>query len=510
LSTAEHISVLPGYALAAELEGAVDERTLEIIDHRRRTAVVRRRGWLVRRALLVADVVGLMLAFLVSWIVTGQRTAGGVPLQLEIDLFLLTIPLWVVAAKIYGLYDRDEERTDHSTVDDVVGVFHLVTVGTFVMFAVTELSPSVTIDFHRLLWFWAVAVWAIPLARVTVRSAARRHVSYQQNTVIVGAGDVGQLVAKKLLQHPEYGINLLGFVDRQPKARRADLEQLKLLGPPERLPAIIRLLDVERIVIAFSGDSHEETVDLIRELKDLDVQIDIVPRFFDVVAPGMQVHSVEGLPLLGMPSLRLARSSRLLKRTMDFTLAAASLLCLAPLMALVALAIKLDSRGPVFFRQVRMGFGGRTFRIWKFRTMSVDAEERKAEVIHLNKHLAGDSRMFKIPDDPRITRVGGFLRRTSLDELPQLFNVLVGQMSLVGPRPLILDEDQHVQDWARKRLDLKPGMTGLWQVLGRSEIPFEEMVKLDYMYVTGWSVKTDLQLIARTIPVAFGRRKGAC
>jgi exopolysaccharide biosynthesis polyprenyl glycosylphosphotransferase len=510
LSTAEHLSVLPGSALAAELGSVVDKRTLEIIDHRRRTAVVRRRGWLVRRALLVADVVGLLIAFLVSAAVAQGRTAGGLPLQVELELFLLTVPAWVVVAKVYGLYDRDEERTDHSTVDDVVGVFHLVTVGTWVLFAASRLTPAPSIDLQRLVWFWLLAIAAVPPVRATARMLARRHVSYQQNTVIVGAGEVGQLVARKVLQHPEYGINLLGFVDRQPKRRRPDLDQLKVLGPPERLPAIIRLLDVERIVIAFSGDSHEETVDLIRELKDLDVQIDIVPRFFDVVGPGMQVHSVEGLPLLGMPPLRLARSSRLLKRTMDFTLAAASLLCLAPLMGLVAVAIKLDSRGPVFFRQVRMGFGSRTFRIWKFRTMSVDAEERKAEVIHLNKHLAGDSRMFKIPDDPRITRVGGFLRRTSLDELPQLFNVLVGQMSLVGPRPLILDEDQHVHDWARKRLDLKPGMTGLWQVLGRSEIRFEEMVKLDYMYVTGWSVKTDLQLIARTVPVAFGRRKGAC
>jgi lipopolysaccharide/colanic/teichoic acid biosynthesis glycosyltransferase len=164
----------------------------------------------------------------------------------------------------------------------------------------------------------------------------------------------------------------------------------------------------------------------------------------------------------------------------------------------------------VFFRQVRMGYGNRTFRIWKFRTMTPDADERKGEVVHLNKHLAADARMFKIPDDPRVTRLGRVLRKTSIDELPQLFNVLLGQMSLVGPRPLILAEDRHVQDWARKRLDLKPGITGLWQVLGRSDIPFDEMVKLDYMYVTGWSLKTDLQLVARTIPAVVGRRNGAC
>jgi exopolysaccharide biosynthesis polyprenyl glycosylphosphotransferase len=283
-----------------------------------------------------------------------------------------------------------------------------------------------------------------------------------------------------------------------------------VLGPPEHLPSIVQMFDVERVVVAFSSDSHEETIELIRELKDLDVQIDIVPRFFDVFGSGIAVHSVEGVPLIGLPPLRLARSSRLVKRALDVIGSAAALVLLGPVFLVAALAIKLDSRGPVFFRQVRMGSGDRTFRIWKFRTMSVDADARKHEVAHLNAHARnGDARMFKIPDDPRVTRVGRVLRCTSIDELPQLFNVLAGQMSLVGPRPLILDEDQHVHDWGRRRLDLKPGMTGLWQVLGRSDIPFEEMLKLDYLYVTAWSLRNDLQLIGRTIPAVLGRRKGS-
>lgn len=510
MSALDRVAVLPGYALAAELEDVVDETTLRIMDHRRRTATVRRRGWLVRRALLAADLVGLLAAFLLAELLA-HGAEGGLPLLLATNLFLLTIPVWVVVAKIYGLYDHDEERTDHSTVDDVVGVFHLVTVGTWLFFAGTELTRVAHLDLHRLIAFWALAVGAVTLSRATARTLARRHVSYIQNTIIVGAGDVGQLIAKKLTQHHEYGINVVGFVDRSPKEQRPDLEHLRLLGPPERLPSIVRLFDVERVVIAFSADSSDDTLDLIRRLKDLDVQIDIVPRFFDVVGPGMEVHSVEGVTLLGLPPLRLSRSSRLLKRVLDLIVSASALVCLAPVLAVIAAAIKLDSGGHVFFRQVRMGTRNRTFRIWKFRTMTADADARKAEVVYLNAHAqaGGDPRMFKIPDDPRVTRVGRFLRRTSMDELPQLFNVLAGQMSLVGPRPLILDEDQHVHDWARKRLDLKPGMTGLWQVLGRSEIPFDEMVKLDYMYVTGWSLRTDLELIARTIPVAFGRRKGS-
>jgi len=211
---------------------------------------------------------------------------------------------------------------------------------------------------------------------------------------------------------------------------------------------------------------------LVRSLEDLNVQIDIVPRLFEFVEPGLEIHTVGGLPLIGLPPLRLSRSSRPLKRTTDLALTLPALAVLAPVFALLALLIKLDSPGPVLFRQVRMGAAGRTFRIFKFRSMYVDADERKHEVAHLNRHLApgGDPRMFKIVGDPRVTRVGRRLRRFSLDELPQLLNVLAGQMSLVGPRPLILDEDQHVERWARQRMNLKPGVTGLWQVLGRSEI----------------------------------------
>jgi lipopolysaccharide/colanic/teichoic acid biosynthesis glycosyltransferase len=193
---------------------------------------------------------------------------------------------------------------------------------------------------------------------------------------------------------------------------------------------------------------------------------------------------------------------------MDLALSIAGLVLLAPLFAVVAVWIKLDSKGPVFFRQLRMGSGDRTFEIYKFRTMALDADERKHEYADLNKHVGGDPRMFKIPNDPRVTRSGKWLRRFSIDELPQLLNVVRGEMSLVGPRPLILEEDQHVVDWRRRRLNLKPGVTGLWQVLGRDDIPFEEMVRLDYVYVTTWSLLNDLKLIIRTFPALI--RSRAC
>jgi exopolysaccharide biosynthesis polyprenyl glycosylphosphotransferase len=508
MSVTDQTPLLQSLQLHEELQTTVDDRTLQILDRRRRTAVVKRRGWLVRRMLLTADVVGLVSALLLAELLAPARdSADTYSPRLEILAFLLTVPAWVVITKLYGLYDRDDERANHSTADDFGGVFHMVTVCTWLVIVITYLSGVAHPTAQKLVVFWAVAIAFISVARAGARALARRNVAYVQNTVIVGAGDVGQLFAKKVLNHPEYGINLVGFVDAEPKERRKDLEHVALLGDTGRLPAIVRVLDVERVIVAFSNDSHEETLELLRSVEDLDVQIDIVPRLFEFVGAGTEIHTVEGLPLLGLPPLRLSRSSRLLKRATDLALTIPALVVLAPLFALLALMIKIDSPGPVFFRQVRMGAAGHTFRIFKFRSMHADADERKHEFAHLNRHLApgGDPRMFKIVDDPRVTRVGRLLRRFSLDELPQLLNVLIGEMSLVGPRPLILDEDQHVERWARQRLNLKPGVTGPWQVLGRSEIPFAEMVRLDYLYVTRWSLMTDLRLMALTIPALCRR-----
>jgi exopolysaccharide biosynthesis polyprenyl glycosylphosphotransferase len=468
---------------------------------------LRRRGWLVRRALLAADICGLLLAFLLAEIAIGFGTGGGPSDRLgaviEVLLFVATIPGWIAVARLYHLYDRDEKRTNHGTTDDLVGVLHVITVGAWLFLVGAWLTRLAQPPFTKVVWFWAFAILFVTLARTLARAFCRRHSSYRQNTIIVGAGEVGQLVAHKILHHPEYGINLLGFVDSAPKQRRDDLGEVMLLGDPAELPTIVEGLDVERVIVAFSGDPHDETLELVRSLKDHWIQIDIVPRLFEIVGPSADIYTVEGLPLVGLPPFRLSRTSRILKRAFDSCVSLTLLALTSPLFAATALAIKLTSPGPIFFRQVRMGTTDEVFRIYKFRTMAADAEERKAELSHLNKHARkdGDPRMFKIRDDPRVTPVGRVLRRHLIDELPQLINVLKGEMSLVGPRPLILDEDRHVDGWARRRLDLKPGMTGLWQVLGRSDIPFDEMVKLDYLYVTTWSLWGDVCLIFRTLPI---------
>ena len=455
----------------------------------------------MRRLLLFADLAGLTAAFVFAMAVVPAAAASDkVGMQWELALFVASLPLWVVLARIHGLYDRDEERSDHSTVDDIFGVFQVVTIGTWSFLALTFLLGLPHPTIHRLVVFWLTAVAVVPVLRAASRTVGRRLDGYVQNVIIVGSGEVARLVENKIRQHPEYRLSVVGFVDRDGGASLNGSGQVELLGDTDDLPVLIEQHSAHRVVIAFCADSHEHTLEVIRQLQDSHVQIDIVPRMFEVVGTNAQLHTIEGIPLVGLPALRLSASSRFLKRSLDLIGAIAGLLLLSPVFAVLALLIKLDSRGPVFFRQVRMGAGEQPFRVFKFRTMVNDAERRKNEVAHLNMHVNDDPRMFKIPNDPRITRVGAFLRRTRMDELPQLLNVIKGEMSLVGPRPLILAEDQYVERWARRRLELKPGMTGLWQVLGASDIPFDEMTKLDYMYVTNWSLREDLRLIMLTVP----------
>jgi exopolysaccharide biosynthesis polyprenyl glycosylphosphotransferase len=356
--------------------------------------------------------------------------------------------------------------------------------------------------------FWLLAIGLVPLFRAGARAIGRRQASYVQNVIVVGSGSVAHMLTDKIDKHPEYGLRVIGYVDRDDFAVANGNGKNPLIGTTDDLPRLVSEHSVHRVVIAFSTDSHDQTLDVIRSMQDSDVQIDIVPRMFEVLGTNAQLHTIEGVPLVGLPIPRLSGSSRLLKRSLDLTAATVGLVLLAPVFVAVAVLIKLDSRGPIFFRQVRMGAGERPFRVFKFRTMVADAEALKTNVAHLNMHNGVDSRMFKVPDDPRITRLGKLLRRWRIDELPQLLNVVSGSMSIVGPRPLILDEDQHVERWARRRLDLKPGITGLWQVLGASDIPFDEMTKLDYLYVTNWSLREDLRLIILTLP-ALTRARSA-
>jgi exopolysaccharide biosynthesis polyprenyl glycosylphosphotransferase len=261
------------------------------------------------------------------------------------------------------------------------------------------------------------------------------------------------------------------------------------------LRGVVSELRLDRVIIAPATTDASGVTDLIRIAKSAGVRVSVLPRMFEVVGSAVEFDDVDGLTMLGVRPFGLSRSSRALKRAFDLVVTGLGVLAVAPILAVIALAIRLDSKGPILFRQVRVGRDGRHFSIFKFRSMVVDAEEQKERLRQYNE--VGDG-MFKLAGDPRVTRVGSILRRTSLDEMPQLLNVLRGEMSLVGPRPLVTDEDAQVHGMDRSRLHLTPGMTGPWQVLG-SRVPMQEMVGIDYLYVASWSLWADLKLLLRTV-----------
>ncbi len=464
----------------------------------------RRPGWMIVATLAVTDAGGLTLCFLIATILGHVTTSQRGTLML---IFVSSLPVWLLAFRASGFYSGDSARLNHSTLDEAAGVARVIALCAALFLVLLWAFEPNSFEIRVLFTFWALGAVVVPTLRGAARIPLRRDPGLRHRTVIVGAGTVGQLLGKKLLQHPEYGVDLLGFVDSLPMERREDLQHLVLLGGPSDLSTLVVSLDIDRVIFAFSNDSHEGLAEAIRLLTTYDVQVDIVPRLFDVIPLGVAGNTIEGIPLISLPRLRLSPLALFSKRCFDLVVTAVLLILLAPVLGLIAALIKLDSRGPVFFRQTRMGTNEATFVIFKFRTMISDAEQLKQQLVHLNRHASpgGDPRMFKVAGDPRVTRVGYVLRALSLDELPQLLNVILGEMSLIGPRPLILDEDRHVQTWGRRRLALKPGMTGLWQVSGRSSIPFEEMVKLDYLYVTNWSLPEDCRILLHTLPLVFGR-----
>jgi len=495
-------------------EGAVGLALPDCLRPRSEAGSARGRAWVIHRLLLVADVVGLSFAFVLAQglFAPAGSTQDVVSPGLEALVFALTLPMWVVIAHTAGLYGRGAQRADHSTVDDFVGVFAVITVGAWLFATFVSLTHTVTPGTLRMVAFWVMAIGFVVLARAIARAAARRIPRFWQNTVIVGAGDVGQLIARKLQQHPEYAIRLVGFVDDQPRAPRSDLGDLCLLGPPDRLPDLVERFDIDRVIIAYSLDSHEDVLKLIHKLKARSVQIDLVPRLFEAVGPRVEMHTVEALPLIGLPPARLSPSARVVKRSLDIALATVALALTSPLFAFIAWRVKRDSPGPVFFRQTRLGLSMKEFTALKFRTMSVGVDQQQhREYIRAtmsSQASAGSNGLYKLDRKSDITSCGRWLRKTSLDELPQLINVLRGDMSLVGPRPCIPYETENFAPHHFERFLVPAGITGLWQVAARASASFGEALDMDVAYARSWSLGLDLRLLFRT-PFSVARQKAA-
>ena len=453
--------------------------------------VVRRRDALYRRLLALGDVIAAASALALGMLVLSQDDKLS-------PLLFAAIPLVVLVSKVIGLYDRDEHLLSKSTLDEAPALFQVATLYTLLIW----LSEPVFMAEHSLGRDQVLGLWGLLFVLMLVGRQLARQVALAmaepERCLVLGDAVAADRVRKKLDSSSTINATVVGrmpLVGGVPAAKD-DL----VLGDIERLGVVLADHDIHRVIIAPRTADSEHLLDTIRLAKAMGVKVSVLPRMFEVVGSSVRFDDVQGLTLLGVPHFGLTHSSQLLKRGMDLAGSAAALLLLAPLMVAIALAVKLTSSGPAFFRQTRIGREGRAFEMLKFRTMIEHADERKGELNYMNE---ADG-LFKIADDPRLTRVGRFLRRLSLDELPQLLNVLRGDMSLVGPRPLVADDDRLVEGWHRRRLDVPPGMTGVWQVLGASRVPLDEMVTIDYLYAANWSLWLDLKIVLMT-PAALWR-----
>ncbi len=449
------------------------------------------------RLLAFADVISIVLSMVVA---VGLLSAGG--RHLDISHLAVTVgvmlPVWFVIAYVAGLYNLADLKINHSLVDDIGKVAIAVTAWSWLLLvARTALSVGPTAMAGPIL-LWTLAMPAMLISRVVVRAISRRRGRGRQPVALIGEWLEVRALRQRIERHPEWGLDVSAEIDFGN-------------GFPVEIGEMAEALEVSgvgRVMIVGGGEGLSERTRLAHELIERGLMIDIVTGGPETLYSNAALHDLEGLPVLSVRSTRMRPLDLHMKRAFDILASSIGLILAAPVLAWAAIRIKRDSPGPVFFRQVRCGLDGEEFELLKLRTMVDGAHEMRSALRESTADSGNDDVLFKLEDDPRITRFGRVLRKWSIDELPQLWNVFVGDMSMVGPRPLVFDEALQATDLFRARTQVKPGIAGPWQAYGRSAIPFSEMIKLDYSYVVGWSMSEDLRLLLQT-SVAVARTRGA-
>ena len=417
---------------------------------------------------------------------------------------LLAVPLIVLYAKATGRYDHDDLVLRKSTLDEIPALLSLAAAYALT-WSLIALLAGVRAASGEPIIVWAATSGLLVVLRIAARAAAQRSAP-RERVLIVGGSRARDSLARCISDDPGAHADVVGFLPLEDERR----ERRAWVGPSRRrrslcfddLPAAVSEQAIDRVLLIPTSGDGELMLDAVQRTIGLGIKVSIVPRLFEVIGSAVEFDSVGGTTVLGVRPGGLTRSSKAVKRTLDIVGALIGILALAPLGLVIALRIKLDAPGPVFFRQARVGRDGQAFSMIKFRSMVHDAEAQRTALQARNETRG----LFKLSADPRVTRVGQWLRRTSIDELPQLLNVLHGEMSLVGPRPLVLDEDRLVEGRHRARLALTPGMTGPWQILGPRRPPLDEMVKIDYLYAANWSLWGDVKIVLRTFAHMLRRR----
>ncbi len=418
------------------------------------------------------------------------------------DAYLLYIVVYPLALQIHnrgsGLYRVTRGRP---WLEEVTIIVNGVANATIIVMALSFILQPTAFSRLMMMYLAVLSVVLLASARVVqriIQANLRAQGIGVENVLLLGASDVGQAVLRTMLARKDLGYKPVGYLDDDPERGNVNIGRVRGLGEISRLEAVLYEEKVDLVVITLKWEHHDRILALVNICQRRAVDVRVVPDVFQLNMRQVQVENLDGIPLLGLNGAQPLRGgSRLVKRAIDIGLIAFASPVLLPLFLLVALAIRLEGGGPIFYAQPRVGENGKVFAMIKFRSMIPDADKYRK---HLVETLQLDPRHPKIVDDPRITRVGKILRRTSIDELPNLINVLRGQMSLVGPRPPTPDEVELYEPWHLQRLQSLPGMTGLWQISGRSDVPFEEMCLLDIYYIENWSIKLDAQILMMTLP----------
>ena len=440
----------------------------------------------------------LALAYVVRYRLQWFR---GISYYHPLSAYAVFAPLLTVLMLLTFWADRVyERRRRRPWVNQVYRIINATAKSMVVILAITFIAQP--LEYSRLLLIEAgvIAIVLLGCSRIVhdrVWRILRTHGAGPDRVIIAGAGEAGRTVMRTIVARPQLGYEIVGFVDDNPEKGQHDMGRLRALGSISNLPALIESEAVDEVIITLPWMYHRKIMGIVRECQRREVDARIVPDLFQMSLSQVDVDDLGGVPLIGVREVGFGRGALLVKRAMDVVGAVAGLVLGAPVLTLIGLAIRVDSPGPIVFRQTRVGINGRLFEMYKFRSMREGAE---AELEELLQHNESDGPIFKMRADPRTTRIGRLLRRTSLDELPQLLNVLRGEMSLVGPRPPLPAEVEEYASWHRQRLAVPPGITGLWQVSGRSLLSFDEAVLLDVHYIENWSLWLDIQILLRTIP----------
>jgi exopolysaccharide biosynthesis polyprenyl glycosylphosphotransferase len=455
---------------------------------------------------ILMGILGILAAYLIRFFSNLPLFENNVtPSSIHYSLLLLNIlVIWIVVFSFSGLYDR---KNLLAGAREYSLLFNATTLGVFFFIAIGFLSKDILFARAWLVITWVLSFLFIGLGRFAIRRLVlilRERGFLISRAVIVGANEESRLLAGQLIDWKYSGLFIVGFIDDQAPPGAVFYQNLSILGNLEDLDNLIRQCAVQEVILSGSALTRGQVLQLFNQYGVSDqVKLRMSSGLYEILTTGLQVQEFASVPLIAVNKLRLTGTDQIIKTSLDYLLTVPGLIFFIPIFIIVAILIKLDSKGPVFYRRRVMGINGHQFDAFKFRTMFVNGEEILDRYPDLKAELLKN---YKLKIDPRVTRMGKWLRKTSLDELPQIFNILLNQMSLVGPRMISPEELPEFKQWGMNLLTIKPGLTGLWQVSGRSDVTYENRVRLDMYYIRNWSIWLDLQVLFRTIPTVLSRR----